>query len=233
MYRFGRKKKHKLRKYTRLGIALVVIAGVGAIGIFLYDILSESDEATIKTSQTITREFAPPPTEEKLFNQGLFELKLPPDWELKEHVTDQFNRYTWQAAKKNADNRWLEIYVDSLPLSTAVNRIVPVSIANNGITIAAPISENCTTFTGTQGPNEAPDKAVPVITTKWENVVFDCDMANYIRNLVGVGVEGNEKGITLTSPTSGPHKFFIIYTDHNYRPDYQILERALTSFTLK
>lgn len=230
MYRLGRRSKKKTKRKVWVAILLVLIALGAAVAYFAVIILSEPDEE-ITTTQAITREYAPPQGEDtKNFNQDMFSVTLPSDWVLKGHNEVPNNIYSYQATKKNADNRWLEIYVDRVPTGVAFNRLLPVIIENNKIVVTGSVSENCIEFTGPQGnPRGAGVAALPA---KWQGVDFLCDMSNYTRNVVGVGTIASKHNVILSGPTAGQHTFYFKYIDHNISPDYQILEKALESITV-
>lgn len=230
MYRLGRRSKKQAKRRVWVFILLILLAVSGAVGFFIYKVLSEPDE-TITTTQAITREYAPPQGEDvKEFNQGIYTITLPSDWVLKGHNETPFNMYSYQATKKNADNRWLEVYIDKVPTDVAFNRLLPVIIENNKIVVTGSVSENCIEFTGPQGNPQG--AGVPALAAKWQGVDFLCDMSNYTRNVVGVGTVASKHNITLTGATAGQHIFYFKYIDHNISPDYQILEKVLESLTV-
>lgn len=232
MYRIGRKKGKKTRKHVWLFVFMFTVFLCAAAGFLAYKIAMELQATEVTTPKEIVHEYAPPESNEKTFDQDLFQIKLPADWVFKGHTTDQYNRYSWQASAKNADNRWLDIYVDKTPSNMAFNRMYPVTVQSNRILPAGPVSDNCTAFTGSQGRDNAPDPRVPQIQTSWQDVSFWCDMSNYRRNVVGVGTVNAKEGVTLVSTSGVRHNFLIVYTDHNFNPDYNLLQNALKSITL-
>lgn len=230
MYRIGRRSKKKAKRKVWVAILFILFVVVGSIGFFMFKILSEPDE-TVTTTQAITREYAPPQGEDtKEFKQDVYTITLPSDWVLKGHNETPHNLYSYQATKKNADNRWLEVYVDRVPTDVAFNRLLPVIIENNKVVVTGSVSENCIEFTGPQGNPTA--AGVPALAAKWQGVDFMCDMSNYTRNVVGVGTIASRHNITLAGPAAGQHVFYFKYIDHNISPDYQILEKALESLTV-
>jgi hypothetical protein len=231
MYRIGRRSKKKTKRYIWVVVLLMLLALCAAAAYVAYMVLSEADE-TISTPQAITREYAPPQGEDtkEFIQQGLFTITLPSDWVLKGHNETPHNLYSYQATEKNEDNRWLEIYVDRVPTDAAFNKLLPVIIENNKIVVTGSVSENCIEFTGPQGnPRGAGVDSLPA---KWQGVDFLCDLSNYTRNVVGVGTVAAKHNIVLNGPTAGQHTFYFKYIDHNISPDYQILEKALQSFTV-
>lgn len=227
MYRLGRRSKRKAKRHIWVVILVLLLVPLGAGGYFLFRIFQDGDEKPT-TPMAITREYAVEEVDDrKVFEQDGFRVKLPPDWILKGHNATPYNIYSFQATKKNADQRTFEIFIDRFDAEKNFNRLLPVSVDGNKIIVTGSVSENCVTFTGAQPSTPSP--GVAWLPAKWQGVDFRCDMANRVRNLVGVGTAGGKVGITLTGPKSGTHTFFFVYIDHNINPDYQILEDALAS----
>jgi hypothetical protein len=233
MYRLGRYNK-KTPHYKWLGIVVAVLLVVGAGAFVIFNFLNGGDSHSTG-EVAITREYVKEvPNNHKTFDLKEFTVLLPDDWVLKEHMANnQINSYSWQASKKGADNRWFTVYVDRLPTKQVYNRMLPITIKDNKIIGTGSISDNCTAFTGTQGANKPAQPGIDTLPTKWQDVSFLCDMANYTRNVVGAGTEDNGTQLSLSGPKTGAHVFVVVYTDHNINPDYQILEDALTSLTVK
>lgn len=230
MYRIGRRHHIELRR--RIWVGIVVSVFVVAIGLVFvgYRIISAPQiEATLPAA--VVHEFAAPETADRLFDEKNFSIKLPMDWRLVVHSDEAlYNKYSFQATGKNQDNRWLEVYVDRVPAGGSANRMLPVIVSDNRIVIASSVSENCTTFTGQKTVQPSNISTLPA---KWQGVSFDCDIANYARNVVGVGSPENGRNLPLVGATGQKHIYYFVYIDHNSNPDYQILERALSNFSPK
>jgi len=232
-YRIGRHARRKAKKHIWLSILVVILLLLGSAGFVVYRIVQDTAETEITLPGPITREYAPPDNADKVLDQDVFTIKLPEDWRLKDHTdTGNLNKYHFQATAKGKDNRTLEVYVDRVPIHKAFNRLLPVIIADNRVTVISSVSDNCTAFTGEQGANK-PSDGPSEMDAKWQNISFTCDMANYIRNVVGVGTAENGHNLKLNGPKTGEHIFYFVYIDHNINPDYQILERAVESLTVK
>lgn len=228
MYRIGRKdKKHTKRKVWLVIVAFLILCAC-AIGYIAYSVLGEEDEV-ISTTKSITREYAPPQGEDiKEFTQDTFKVTLPADWVFKGTHNIVNHIYSFQATKKNGDNRTLEIYVDNVPTDRAFNRILPVVIEENRIKATGSVSDNCTEFTGLN--NIDPNKTTEaIIASKWQGVEFKCDVANKVLNVVGVGTTTTGTNIAISNPSGVKRTFYFLYIDHNINPDYKILEDALES----
>ena len=218
MYRIGRGIQKSRRRYIRKVLFIGVLAALLGGAWWLHEFMSGTDDTTT-TPQAITREYAPTQVDtNKAFDAPEFHMELPNDWVFKEHQTNPYNMYTYQASAKNEDNRWVEIYVDNVPTTKTFNRLRPVTITDGVITMPEQISDNCYDMAGQK----------PVVQQKYAGVSFQCDIANYSRNVVGVGAVGRGTAVKL-----GKHRFMIVYTDHNMRPNYQILDDMLKSFRVK
>lgn len=229
MYYIGKQSKARFKRTVWSGMVVVLFLGIGFGGYSAYRVIT-APQAQATLPAAIIHEFAPPEEVERSFTEQYFTIRLPEDWQLNGHSDESlYNKYTFQATAKNKDNRWLEVYVDRVPENLSFNRILPVFINENRFVVASSVSDNCTEFTGDKAAK--PEPSVRTIPAKWQGVTFDCDMANYIRNVVGVGSPENGHNLPLSGPTGAKHIFYFVYIDHNINPDYQILERALESFT--
>ena len=107
---------------------------------------------------------------------------------------------------RKSGQRLLDVYVDSHPDNFAVNRMLPVVAAEGGKLYASTrdVSDNCTVYT--IGATTA--RTTVQQLAKWQNIEFLCDMANTMRNVVGIGsVGGGINNINLTSLSTGKHRF--------------------------
>lgn len=218
MYRLGRGVRKSRKRHIRRLVFMIVLAVIG-FGLWRLHIFMQDTNDQPITPQAITREYTPSQTSAvKTFDTPVFHMQLPSDWAFKEHKLTPYNTYVYQATAKSEDNRWLEIYVDGAPPTLAFNRVRPITIKGDILTPYDLISDNCYESAGNK----------PVPQQSYASVRFQCDIANYSRNVVGVGVVN--QGTTLHI---GGHTFVIVYTDHNVRPNYQILDDMLKSFSVK
>lgn len=230
MYRIGKHSNVRIKKtiWSGIVVTLVVLVGFGVYTAYKA-LTAPTIQATLPSA--IIHEFASPEAADKTFNEQHFTLKLPEDWRLNSYSTESmYNKYTYQATAQNKDNRWLEVYVDRVPTNLSFNRILPVFISENRIVVASSVSDNCTQFTGETIKQPATIETIPA---KWQGVSFVCDVANYVRNVVGVGSPETGHNLQLTGPSGVKRTFYFVYIDHNINPDYQILERAIESFSAK
>jgi hypothetical protein len=167
-------------------------------------------------------------------NQPLFSLQLPSDWkQTSAQDTQASHSISWQATTKGTDNRYLTLYIDTIPTTKPVNLELPVSVSGNQLSYGA-LSDNCSDFTpgGTMDVGKA--EVMPPAPSLWQGVNFICNIPEVLLDQVGTGSIGSPNNtVTVTGPTSGTHKYFFLYTDLNIDPDYSILFNAIQSFRAK
>lgn len=229
-YRYGHRPKAK-RHIVAVSV-LVCLLVMGGLAYFVVHDLRRNVSTQVEGKSEIVGQVVGDETAKKTIDEPLYAFQLPKDWKLKERInTEALTGVTWQATKKNQDNRWVTVYVDKLPLTKSVNRLLPVT-PNGNTLLVGDLSDNCATFTdgGTTDANKAINaKDVPA---KWSGVDFICNLPSVVDNQIGVGAVGGVNQVTLTG-TKGAHKYFIIYTDHNIQPNYSILTDMLQSFRTK
>lgn len=220
------KLSHKIR-HTIITIVLTLLIVGG--GVYGYIFLMQDTQASIqvvnngggttKTVQSVT-------PQNVRMDEAAFFFELPGDWKKTgEITTGPHHKFSYQATLKNASNRYLDIYMDSLPTTMAVNKAVAVRSEGDHLSHGV-VSDNCTTFTS----QTLSALAVPA---KWDGVDFLCDMDVKTRNVIGTSSIGNVNKVELTNVGFTKHSFFFVYTDHNYNPEYSIFYDVLDSFTLK
>jgi hypothetical protein len=228
-YRAGhRPSKRRGRKLAKVLICSILLVGILG-GLLIRDVLKNQDvEPVSGAARSVAQQVKGDSTEKLTINEPLYRLALPGDWkeiDRKKVATEQ--SITWQAKKKNADNRWLKLYIDTIPPDFAVNRLLPVEASADGSLSFSEISDNCANFTR-PGTNEK----IPG-PSKWQQVNFICDLPNFVQNKVGTGSAAGINTIKISTPDKGEHRYFFLYTDHNIQPDYTILYDALHSFRAK
>jgi len=140
---------------------------------------------------------------------------------------------SWQATAKGADNRYLTIYIDTIPATKPVNRELPVTVHGNQLS-PGELSDNCSDFTTGGTMNVSQAEKLPPTPSVWQGVNFICNIPQVINDLVGTGAVGDGVNtVTITGPTGGTHNYFFLYTDLNIQPDYTILSNAVQSFRAK
>lgn len=219
------KLSHKIRHtvFTVL-VTLLIIGG----STFVYQYFTNDVAASIQHSPGVgtTKIIASPTAQNLQFTEEYFSFKLPSDWKKTGQLTTGPHRkYSYQATLKYADNRYLDVYFDQLPLNMAVNKTV--AVRGEGATLTyGQVSDNCMSFTN------KPSASAIQAPAKWDGVDFICDMDAITKNVVGTSSPGNINKVELVSPGFTKHHLFLVYTDHNHSPDYQIFYDFLNSFKL-
>jgi hypothetical protein len=207
---------------------VVTLALVGG-GAYAYIFFKNDTKATTQNNpgKVISSTVKANPTGTAHFDEAGFAFDLPADWKKTDELTTgPYHKFTYWATLKNADNRHLDIYADSLPLQMPVNK--EVSVQANGTKLThGEVSNNCAEFTTQTTPKKLQ------VPAKWDGVDFLCDMDGVTRNIVGTSSPGNINSVTLTNVGFTKHSFFFVYEDDNYNPDYGIMYNMLNSFQVK
>jgi len=228
-YHFKKNYKNRRRKITKIAIfsAVGIVVLVAIIG---YDLYRNRFHAKEGPANTIVQPGAL--KTQKTIDEKLYSFKLPTDWkEIRRGNAPTDNSVTWQASLKDADNRFLQIYVDTIP-SLAVNMELPVTAVDNGLNYGD-LSDNCVSFT--KGGSFESSVAIRSKETaaKWQEVDFICDLPKPEYGVIGTGSKDGINTVKVAGPTGGMHKYFFVYTDRNVKVDYSIFYDALTSFRAK
>ena len=231
MYRYERRhapwKDYRKRALTIVIIILLVVAVITG-----WYIEYNSGTTIIHSSGAKTTTVSTNAVSVQTFNEPVFSIQLPIDWKLISHTTGIYDSYTWQDTTKYEDNRNLNLYVDTIPTTAAVDRLQPVIAEGDRLQVGV-MSDNCLTFVGPTKINAQSAQSLPNQVAKWQGINFICDLGNYNRNAVGTSSPQGINTVTLTGPTTGQHSFFFLYTDHNITPDYTIFTNALASFRVR
>ncbi len=221
---------HRRRRSWRLlivGLLAVILVGVVA---YAYLQFRTDTQVVIKNSPGSTHPLVIPNAKTKHIDQGLFAFDVPADWKLIKHDTAAYSSYSYQSTLANADNRYLDIYIDKLPRTLAVNKAVKVQSQGSTLTHGE-VSENCITYT-TGSPRTAGGSQPLTVAAKWDGVDFLCDTDNTLRNVVGTSAPGTINQVILAGQTGGSHPLFFVYTDNNATPEYSIFYNILESFVV-
>jgi len=222
MYRLGHRSKQIWRKIFFGLAAIVLLLAVG--GFFAAKYLLKSD-TQLNQDQPLVTVAGKTNDQKQQINKPLFTFALLNSWKAVDLPKMQYNLYSWRGTTKDDTSRSIDVYVDALPAALPVNRLLPLQSNGDRLTILNTVSDNCASFTGTATQASRPD----TLPAKWSGVNFSCDLANYMRNVVGTGSADGVNIVNLTG-SSGKHQFFFVYTDNSSNPDYSIFTDALQSF---
>ena len=230
-YRYGHgTSKRRPRKvlFVLGGSALVFAILAGVVVLDLRRSVSPIVEGESKVVNQVLSDNA----QAVVIDEPFYSFELPSDW--KETGRNGDSRYTsisWQASLKGQDNRYLTLYIDRIPFDMPYNKIVTVKAQGTGISYAD-VSDNCANFTVGGTANGRPVTGLPT-PTKWNKVDFICNLPRAVDNQVGTGSEESPNAVTVVGPTKGAHKYFFLYSDRNFQPDYNIFYNVLSSFRAK
>lgn len=232
-YKLGQKPGRRRR--TRVLIVMVITFSIiGAIAALIYKDLKSNQSGAVTGKEQTVLQLLDETTAKLTINEPTFVMQLPGDWkEIERKNVTAEKSITWQATKKNHDNRWFKVYIDTIPENYPINRLVPVNKSSGGELIAGDVSPNCATFTqgGTQNADQAQHLASK--PAKYQSIDFICDLVKIVDNQVGAGSTDGVNTITLKGAGGSTHKYFFLYTDRNIQPDYSIFYNALKSFQAK
>jgi hypothetical protein len=160
--------------------------------------------------------------------ETLFSLDLPSDWKRIPPPQTVYAIYSWQGTSQAGTSRRLDVYLNAIPPTLAVNHLLPVRAQGDAIDVTGPVSDNCINFTDKSGQGAEGG----AVLAKWNGVNFLCDTGNYLRDVVAIGSTEGINTITLTGAQNGTHNVLLLYTDNNSTPDYTIFVGAVKSFHL-
>lgn len=224
-YRIGRKKRNTTHHiYVLMVLALIAIsASVGSV----WYLSSHSTDTTINQVATTNEEFDPSGTKNNIkISTSLYTMELPANWkQISTNRDSRYNSVQWQM-QSDGKNRWIELYTDKLPLDTPFNKIIPVSIKGNEISIDTE-SDNCAKFT-----IKTSDANLKV-SSKWQDAAFLCDLSNKTDNIVGVSDKVTGVALHYTGITQGEHSYMFVYTDRGIPEDQNPIMTALKSLAPK
>ena len=224
VYRVGRRGR---RRHWRRGVAVFLLL-TASVGYLVYRQISSDVQPVIANPKQAVRTVVAERPEVQRFDFASFRFNLPPDWKQVNTTNSASHKFSFQSTQKNADNRYLDVYVDQLPTTMALNKAVAVRAEGAKLSHGL-ASDNCTNFT------TAPASGSTVLSfpAKWDGVDFICDNDNITRNVLGTSSPGAVNQVVLTGPSTGRHAFFFVYTDNNYSPEYAIFYGMLDSFQAK
>jgi hypothetical protein len=176
-------------------------------------------------SKVITQYFSGGDTPTQQITERTFSVVLPLSWHTASNPGSPYTIFSWQGTGADADRR-IDIYLDNVPPSLSVNRLLPVQVNLDQLQPLGTVSDNCTTFT----TPTAQSAQTGTIDAKWNGVNFLCDTGNYERDVVAIGSSSGT--ISLTGPKTGIHKIMLVYTDNTTQPDYSIFTSIVESFRI-
>lgn len=232
-YKYGRRPGRRRR--TRIAIVLLIsFAIISGIASLIYmDIAKNNKDTAVDGPGRTVAQSIDSGQDVLRIDEPTFTMELPGGWkQVNRATTVTENSITWQGTKKGEDNRKLTLYVDVIPVTLAVNKLLPVTAVDNTLNIGD-VSDNCATFTqkGTLDAGKAVNNRDS--PAKYKQVDFVCDLAQVVQNKTGTGSTDGINVVNVTGPIKGKHRYFFLFNDQNIQPNLTILTNALKSFKAK
>lgn len=238
MYRLGRPTQTKRpKKYYLFEIITVATLVVGGLFSFYWFVVRQDGAAALRNNATpLTSKIEAADTFTEI-DEPTFKLKLPGTWKETERNTDaNYRTVKWDFISKSGVGRWLKVYVDTIPPDYPVTYVLPLSSDGDSL-IPQGMSDHCSQFTpGARKPSNDGGYSPPSaekIPTQWEGVGFFCDGAHPLWQRVGTSSKEGVNMVSVTGPTKGTHKYFFVFDDSFYNPDYTLFTTVLDSFRAK
>jgi hypothetical protein len=228
--------KKQPHKKARIVFALIVISVVGFLVWGFYSTYVRYSPRPLTT------------TEEKLpFGEALvlaveeeaFSLELLGEWRETDREESEDGEdgekslfIRWEPVDEVADedsqaNRFFELYSGGkVPEKRPLNRLLPVVAEGSGLQVEGEPSYNCFAF----APGIASGETAQVA---WQNIVFICDIANPLKNIIGTGSELGDNKFEVEGEDSGKQTYFLVYSAGEASPTDSVLVHAVETFEAK
>lgn len=210
---------------------MLVLVVIASIGFGAWGLLSRDVGRTVVNSddQVITSYVAGESADQLIIDEPLFKMTLPGGWKLEKKDETPRKVYYFRLVEESASNggKTLVMYIDGTMDVYPVNRIVPVSAQGSKLSVGQ-VSDTCSQFTGPGGNSRS-----GTTIAKWQNISFMCDLSHMNRNAIGISSADGVNQVAITGAKGGTHRYFMIYTDHNNRPDNNAFTKILSSFEAK
>lgn len=159
-------------------------------------------------------------------NEEFFSMTLPEGWrETSRSNTKKERSITWQASSAPQGSGQLKLYIDTIPTSMAVTKLLPLTVAEGGLA-SGQISSDCGGLKGAKPKREKPQQLT------WKSVKFLCDVPG-AQAKIGTGTKGAINTTTVPGKQGGKHKYFFVYSDESAQSDSRALIAAISSFQAK
>lgn len=226
MYIIGRKGKDPKKQRRRRLIFLLIVLLLAGLGWWVYKYAFKPN-TTVKQAKAVVTAVEFDESKTKHFDEPNFGIDLPVDWVEHSHNTTPYNVYSFQGGTNASIQRRIDIYEDKIPTGLSLNRALAVESNGPKITLRGEASDNCANYT--KDPHTTNTDS---LKAKWQNFDFLCNAANSSRNVTGtVSAEGNNQ-LTLTGAV-GQHRYFLVYSENSYTPDYRVFYSAVESLQVK
>lgn len=223
-YRYDhRSPKHQKKHFYNIAILSLVVIGVIVITIlYLISKNNKTNSTVTGPGKTAGQVSSTESVKTSTVVEPDFTVSIPTNW----HQTGQVNTATqnsvsWQSTQPLQNARYLTIYIDKIPTTMAINRLLPISAVGPSLNYGT-LSDNCSNFSSGNF-----NQAVPA---KWQGINFLCNLPDKVDNQIGTGSVNGINTVSVTGPKEGTHQYFFLYTDRTGEPDYSIFYAVINSF---
>ncbi len=231
-YKYGQKPGRRRRTRLLIILAVSVLIVGSLVGLLLLDLRQNRSHPVEGASHTVVQALDGN-SSRLVADEDNFTMELPSDWKKIEQRNDRNEHsFTWQATKKGEDNRILKLYIDTIPATMPLNRLLPVTVMGNALSVGD-VSQNCATFTQGATLNAQDAEKLTDKPAKWQQVDFICNVSRVVENQIGTGSTEGNNAVTIKGEQKGAHKYFFLFTDHNIQPNESIFVSAVKSFKAK
>jgi hypothetical protein len=229
LYRHDRPYRER-RSWLGLAATLVVVPALLFGGLWWIIAHQDGQDVTKASTQSVDKGVTTP--ERIIINKPDYTFTLPERWvEIGDHTQEVVRYMEWQNQDVANTAQSLRLYIDSLPVNFAVNKILPVEVSTNALSVDE-VSANCSEFTDDTAPYPIA-KNTDIRSSAWKGIKFYCDIGNKYRNVMATATLAEGFGFRIQGADSAEHTYTFVYTDHTARPtDVPFLE-AVRSFRAK
>jgi hypothetical protein len=224
MYQFDRRShRHTRLKKRFLWLFILLLLALIIWGLFT---LSISPKQDIKSTPSSSRAYGANTTKMETFEKPEVRFQAPLGW--KEVPVTQSVYAPLYMYNNNDHSQVLEIFINNPPKGLGLNKAIVV-YGGAGTVSHDVVSDNCVTFTEASKM----DARTGLAPAKWQEVDFQCDMANSARAVVGTISKDGDNLFSVTTESGKHDQIFIKYTDSSINPDYSVLYDILASMRFK
>lgn len=207
-------KKHKLAIF--LLITLLLFVGLACL-ILVWVIASETKSVEQPKTNVNSVSYQPLQT----FQNQYFSFEADKSWAFMPNESST-NVFVYRSSKNNLVIRDLKVYVNTLPSNLMVTRILPVEADGDRLKIGE-ISEHCRQYLP-----RAPTDNNP-INVNILSVTFRCQVDG-TSNIAGSGQVNGSYQTELKSDSGGGRKYFLLYNDLEFTPNFNNFINIAKSF---
>ena len=226
-YLINVKKKSNRRRNIILFIVILIVIILVLVGVYIVKKYIHPNTKISGSKGQTTAYNGAAAGQLKTYSANDFSFQMNSGWTEMSIKNSAYNIYQWQTGE-GAKFQTIQIFEDTIPANFAVNHVLIVQANMNHLTAVGAPSDNCANFTN--GHITSTQVGYPA---KWQNISFNCDLNNTVRDTVGTSSLTAVNSVTMVSPTNAHHSFFFLYTDYAVQGNYGDFQQLINSFTLQ